>query len=293
LVSVVIPTFNRARFIQHAIDSVFSQTFRNFELIVVDDGSTDDTPIRIGSLFKSEKILKDRLHYISIAHSGVSRARNIGIDKAQGDWIAFLDSDDYWLSKKLEKQVAFLSENPEYKICHTDEVWIKDGKRINQGKKHIKYSGWFFIHSLNLCLISPSSVVIHRSIFDKIGKFDENFTFVEDYELWLRITSQYPVGFVNEKLVVKKGGHRDQLSQKINGIEGYRISALEKLITHTTLKKEFLKKALNVYKKKCSIYVNGCRKRGKLEEAEQVEFRLKNVLSGINTSLLEADNYQH
>ena len=271
MVSVIIPTFNRASVFSRAVESVFSQTFKNFELIVIDDGSEDNT---------SEMIMKfgKPVRYFQIQHSGVSKARNTGIEKANGEWISFLDSDDYWLPQKLEKQLAYLEIHPEYRICHTDEIWIKNGRRINQGKKHIKYSGWFFYPSLRLCLISPSTVIIHREVFNKAGKFDEDFKFVEDYELWLRITSRYPVGYVSEKLIVKTGGHSDQLSSSIEGIEKYRIQALEKFILSGSAKSEFLAESINMYLKKCTVYINGCKKRRKNSEIENIRSKMRQIM---------------
>jgi glycosyltransferase involved in cell wall biosynthesis len=272
MVSIIIPTYNRVAFLIRALKSVFSQTFHSYELIIVDDGSTDGTEQYICNLDRE-------IRYIKIAHSGVSRARNVGIDSSQGDWIAFLDSDDYWLPEKLEKQMRYLERFPEYRICHTDEIWIKNGVRINQGKKHKKSEGWFFVPSLDLCLISPSSVMIHTSVFREIGKFDESFDYVEDYEMWLRITSRYPVGYLDEKLVVKTGGHPDQLSSRIDGIERYRIRALEKIIKNRDISADFRKHAELAYMKKCSIYITGCRKRNKIDEIRELQEHMEMVLS--------------
>ena len=272
MVSVIIPTFNRACLLGRSIESVLSQTYNDYEIIVVDDGSDDGT----GEIIKS---FNKQIRFFRIPHSGVSKARNTGIDNAKGDWISFLDSDDYWLPQKLEKQMAYLNVNPEYRICHTDEIWIKNGKRINQGKKHKKYAGWFFSSSLNLCLISPSTVIIAREVFDKAGNFDEGFEYVEDYELWLRITSKYPVGYIGEKLIVKTGGHSDQLSKRIDGIEKYRILALEKFILNGDFQPDHLDEALKIYLHKCNIYINGCKKRGKNMEIENTKLRMKQIRS--------------
>jgi glycosyltransferase involved in cell wall biosynthesis len=271
MVSIIIPTYNRVFFLKKALDSVFSQTFLSYELIVVDDGSTDSTEEYISSLDRE-------VCYIKIAHSGVSRARNVGIDVSRGEWIAFLDSDDYWLPEKLEKQVRYLQAHSEYMLCHTDEIWIKNGVRINQGKKHQKREGWFFLPSLDLCLISPSSIIIHRSVFQDTGKFDESFDYVEDYDMWLRITSKYPVGYIDEKLVVKVGGHDDQLSAQIDGIEQYRIRALEKIIKDCTISEEFRNKASLAYMKKCQIYIAGCQKRNKLDEIKELQAHMEMLL---------------
>jgi len=277
LVSVIIPTYQRANLLNRALTSVFSQSYQQIEVLVIDDGSTDDTS-------KVVKRFSERINYYYIPHSGVSRARNVGIKHAHGKWIAFLDSDDYWLPDKLRKQMHYLSCHPEYLICHCDEIWIKNGRRINQGKKHKKYPGWFFYPSLWLCLISPSSVVIHLSVLKEVGLFDESFDVVEDYELWLRITQRFPVGYLDEKLVVKTGGHSDQLSSTIDGIEGYRIKALEKLIRSNCLREHFLEQAIEAYRKKCNIYINGCLKRGRYDEAEKVKLNMKNLCSEIKGS---------
>jgi len=268
-ISVVIPTYNRAYCLKRAIYSVLAQNYDCIEIIVVDDGSNDDTPEVIHSIQK-ETADPMNLRYIHIEHAGVSTARNTGIQSADGEWIAFLDSDDYWLEDKLRKQVEYLSENSMYRVCHTDEIWIKNGIRINQGKKHRKYEGWFFSPSLHLCLISPSSVLIHKDVFSEVGIFDEEFPYVEDFELWLRITDRFPVGFVNEKLVVKTGGHLDQLSRKIEGIEKYRMNALKKLILNSFFSEEHIAEAAAVYSRKAEIYIKGCERRGKCEEITKV-----------------------
>lgn len=272
MVSIIIPAYNRAWSIGRAVESVLDQTMRDFELIVVDDGSTDGTGRFLSANYPGVRV-------ITIPHSGVSTARNTGIQNAQGKWIAFLDSDDYWMPEKLSEQLSYLTLNPRFKICHTDEIWIRNGKRINQGKKHGKTAGWFFIPSLRLCLISPSSVLIERPVFDEVGWFDEGFEYVEDYELWLRITARFPVGYLDKKLVVKTGGHADQLSKRIEGIERYRITALEKLLKTVPLSGELLLKAKEMYLRKCQIYLSGCRKRGRSEEAARISAHIDELLN--------------
>ena len=278
-VSVIIPTYNRANTIKRAINSVLQQTFKNFEIIIIDDGSQDNTEEVIQNLNNSYIIYK------KIPHSGVSRARNEGITISNGDLIAFLDSDDKWVNTKLQKQVQYLNNNTQFPACHTNEIWIKNGIRINQGKKHKKYAGNFFIPSLKLCLISPSSVIIKKEIFDQIGKFDENFNYVEDYELWLRLTSRYKVGYIDEKLVIKYGGHSDQLSRKIDGIEKYRMLALEKFIINNykdNSMRFYIFEAFNEYSKKFKIFTLGCLKRGKKEELEEFSRKFRKLKSLIN-----------
>jgi glycosyltransferase involved in cell wall biosynthesis len=273
MVSVVIPTYNRAWCLEKAVASVLSQSFDDLEVVIIDDGSQDDSGRMVERLQQSYP--GRELVYRLIQHGGVSRARNRGIGIARGTWVAFLDSDDYWMPEKLERQLSYLHHHTDYPICHTDELWIRNGTRINQGRKYQKSAGWFFIQSLQRCMISPSSALIHRSLFDEVGLFDETFPYVEDYDLWLRITSRYPVGYVDEKLVVKTGGHADQLSKQIDGIEKYRIAAIEKVLRSGELSGEFFREALRVYRHKAHIYLNGCLKRGRAAEARRVSRRLE------------------
>ena len=222
-ISVVIPTFNRRQTIGRSIDSVLNQTLFPSEIIVVDDGSTDGTSDYIQSNFPSIKLL-------SQPNKGVSAARNMGIKSANANWIALLDSDDEWFSQKLEKQVLALSQNPDVKFCHTEEIWFRNGVHVNQMKKHQKYGGHIFSKCLDICRISPSSVLFHQSLLDDVGYFDKDLKVCEDYDLWLRITAKYPVLYIDEPLLKKYGGHEDQLSKVKDGIESHRIKVLEKLI---------------------------------------------------------------
>jgi glycosyltransferase involved in cell wall biosynthesis len=259
-VSVVIPTFNRAQKVVRAISSVLSQTFTDVEIIVVDDGSTDGTK-------KEVEQFDDLVTYV--AHSsnlGVSAARNTGIKRSGAPLIAFLDSDDHWLPEKLAVQVCFFDEHPEAVACQTEELWIRNGRRVNPMKKHLKPSGDIFEPSLKLCLVSPSAVMLKRSLLDEVGFFDEDLPVCEDYDLWLRISCRYPIHLIREALVVKEGGHRDQLSARHKGMDRFRIKALVKLIKNGTLNERQLKATLEELSLKCRIYGSGCLKRGKTEE---------------------------
>lgn len=222
LISVVIPVYNRSDMILRALDSVHAQTYRNYELIVVNDGSTDATE-RVLRELASDIIL------INTENRGVSAARNIGIENAKGEWIAFLDSDDLWMEDKLQKQIYYIEENPKIRIFQSDEVWIRNSKRHNPKKKHQKIGGDIFIPSLSLCLVSPSAVIIHKDIFSDYGLFDENMPVCEDYDLWLRIAYFEQIGLLDEKLVVKYGGHEDQLSASKWGMDRYRIYSMLKI----------------------------------------------------------------
>ena len=262
LISVVIPTYNRVTFLKDAIDSVLAQTFRVFELIVVDDGSTDGTSELLLSYGHKIKVIKK-------GNKGPSASRNRGIKAAKGDWIAFLDSDDVWKPNKLEKQVQFIKDNPEIKICQTEEIWIRNGKRVNPRKKHEMHSGWIYEQCLPLCIVSPSSVMIHRDVFEKVGLFDETMLACEDYDLWLRIAPHYPICLVREKLIVKQGGHADQQSHVISSLDLLRIKAMVKSLESGGLSESQYGAALLELNKKCRVYGNGCIKRGKNEEGAE------------------------
>ena len=260
LVSVIVPTYNRGWIVKEAIDSVLKQDYPHVELIVVDDGSTDDTPELLA-------VYGDRITVFRQKNQGVSSARNRGIEKSSGELIAFLDSDDTWAPGKLSCQVAFFRNNPDALICQTEEIWIRNGKRVNPKKIHQKLSGMIFEPSLNLCLVSPSSVMMRRAFFDCVGFFDETLPACEDYDLWLRASAHYPVYLIDAPLTVKQGGHEDQLSRQW-GLDKYRILSLDKLISGDRLSVSQDMAARRVMKKKIDIYINGCLKRGKTDEAE-------------------------
>ena len=267
MVSVVIPTYDRIETLPRALDSVMAQTFSGFELIVVDDGSTDAT---------DEMILRDYPHALlhRQENTGVSSARNAGVALASGEWIAFLDSDDAWLPEKLERQLSALSKEPELRMSHTDEIWIRNGKRMNQPKEYAKSGGRIYHLCLPLCCICPSSVLLRRDLFDEVGGFDETFPVCEDYDLWLRITSREPVHYLDETLVRKYGGHGDQLSTTVWGLDRYRVRALEKLLSQKTLSLVDRLLTKETLIKKLRILTEGARKRGNRELVEEYEPRL-------------------
>lgn len=258
-VSVVIPTYNRANCLGRAIDSVLSQTYSGYELIVVDDGSTDGTRDLLSSYGRHLRIIHQ-------SNRGVSAARNAGIDSARGDFIALLDSDDAWQPEKLAQQMAFFKANPKAMVCQTEEIWIRNGARVNPKKRHQKFSGMIFEKTLPLCLVSPSAVMIRRSIFDEIGWFDETLPACEDYDLWLRIAWKYPVFLIDKPLIFKYGGHDDQLS-RLPELDKYRIMALVKILRQNCLSLDQRTAAMATLTQKCRIFAGGCLKRGKIEEA--------------------------
>jgi len=259
LVSVIVPTYNRGWAVAEAIESVLSQTVKNYELIVVDDGSIDNTSDIL-------EAFKEHIVWVRQENSGVSGARNAGMARARGRFFAFLDSDDLWLPEKLSEQTAFFDSHPDALICQTEEIWIRNGVRVNPKQKHKKPSGDIFIPSLALCLVSPSAVMIKRELFDEVGGFDEDLPACEDYDLWLRVSRKYPVHLINKFLIVKRGGHKDQLS-KASGLDRYRIAALKKMLNHEPLSSDQFRAAADMIREKCAVYAGGCLKRGRPEEA--------------------------
>ena len=262
-VSVIIPTYNRSWCLSEAIDSVLSQTYHNTELIVVDDGSTDGTPALLARY-------GNRLRCLRQTNRGVSAARNHGIQAADGVLIAFLDSDDTWQPDKLARQVDFFDRQPAAKICQTEETWIRRGVRVNPKRRHRKPSGWIFEASLALCLVSPSAVMMRRELLEEMGGFDESLPACEDYDLWLRVSLRYPIHLIDDALVVKRGGHGDQLSGTA-GLDRYRIQSLDKILGGEELTPSQARAAEAMLREKCRIYAAGCRKRGKIEMAETYE----------------------
>jgi len=260
-VSVIIPTYNRANFLIDAVESVIAQSYQDFELLVIDDGSTDNTKQLLTSY-------KKRIRYHFQENRGVSSARNLGMQLTSGQYVAFLDSDDHWLPQKLEKQIEIMEREPELQLCHTEEIWIRRGVRVNPKKKHQKRGGYIFPYCLPLCVISPSSVMIRRTLFEELGTFDEDLPACEDYVLWLRICQHYPVHFIETPLLTKRGGHEDQLSRRYWGIDRFRIQALTKLLQTGELSKEQHAQSYQELCRKCEIMANGSLKRQKMEDWE-------------------------
>jgi len=267
LVSVIIPTYNRARLLERAVNSVLQQTFRDFELIVVDDASQDNTG--------QSKFLKDHagklLYYCLPSNRGVSAARNFGVQKSRGEWIAFLDSDDEWFPKKLEKHLAWHSEHPGYRISQTQEIWVRKGVRVNPPKTHKKILGFQFKENLKRCMITPSSVMIEKKLLDETGGFNEDFPGCEDYDLWLRITCRYPVGLVDEFLLTRYGGHADQLSSTIPVLDRFRIQSMESILQDKALSDEQRGFVRDELFKKAMIVAQGNLKRGNEKGHEQYQ----------------------
>jgi glycosyltransferase involved in cell wall biosynthesis len=252
------------------VESVLSQSYRQFELIVVDDGSTDGTEKRLAEFGSHLRVIRQ-------TRTGVSSARNRGVAVARGRYLAFLDSDDLWLPNKLGIQVEFMEAHPEVQICQTDEIWIRCGLRVNPKLKHRKPSGNIFRRSLELCLVSPSAVMMTRDLFNGVGGFDESLPVCEDYDLWLRIGVDNAVPLIPHALTVKRGGHSDQLSHSVQAMDRYRVTALQKIL-RTSLAGEKRRWTIETLRRKISILSQGARKRGKEEEAIAYEWLLREFI---------------
>lgn len=277
-ISVIITTFNRKDLVKRAINSVLEQTILADEIIIIDDGSDDGTEEYIKEYFPDIK-------YYWQKNTGISAARNKGIAISINDWIAFLDSDDEWLPKKLEKQKEAILENPSYQLCHTNEIWIRNGRRVNPKNRHQKFGGLIFEKCLPLCVISPSSVIIHREVFQTYGKFDESLPVCEDYDMWLRLCAFLPVLYLEDMLVKKYGGHQDQLSKKLWGMDRFRIKALEKIINNSNINPKFVDTALETLREKIDIVLQGAHKRHNLKEISIFEQKKKEYKSIITSSV--------
>jgi glycosyltransferase involved in cell wall biosynthesis len=271
-VSVIIPTFNRAYCLGKTLDSVLSQSFTDFEVIVIDDGSTDDTKEVVNNYSSVNYFLLDK-------NEGVSFARNYGIDKARGKYICFLDSDDLWEVKKLEVQVQWMNLRTEIAACHTGEIWIRKGVRVNPMDKHKKPSGDIFLDCLPACVVSPSSVMINSKVLRYIGCFDTKLPACEDYDLWLRMSSVFTFGLINQKLLVKYGGHSDQLSRKYWGMDRFRVYSLSKLLTTEFFSVQRSDAVLRMLIGKCEILLKGFLKREKQTEVDIYQKHIKTFKS--------------
>ena len=185
-VSVVTPTYNRARFLPDAVSSVLAQTYADLELIIVDDGSVDQTR-KVLEPFFSDK----RVRYFFQENQGQSHARNLALEKAKGDFIAFLDSDDLWARDKIDKQLAVLQENPSVDIVHGDEATIDQQGAIISLDNMKRYSGRITRYLLVDNSVSITTALVRRSCFDEMGGFNTSVGVADDYELWLRFSSRY------------------------------------------------------------------------------------------------------
>ena len=261
-VAAIIPTYNRRHCIGRAIDSVIQQSSQLDEIIVVDDGSTDGTAEFIETSYPDIQLIRQ-------SNQGVSAARNTGIRNTDCDWIALLDSDDEWSPNKMAAIRERYSRQPEFHLYHSDEIWIRNGVRVNAMNKHRKSGGWIFPNCLPLCVISPSAAVINRQLLVDEGLFNESLPACEDYDMWLKICHQYPVAFIEEPLIIKHGGHDDQLSRAHVAMDRFRIQAIDDLLDSRQLNPDYKALSIQTLNRKLKILLGGAQKHGNHELVNQ------------------------
>ena len=255
--TVIITTYNRRYLLKKALDSVLAQTCTDYEIIVVDDGSTDNT-----AEYQYYKEYSQVNFCILSSNQGVSKVRNTAILTSKGQWLAFLDSDDEWLPNKLEQQKIFIQKNQNLQIFQCLEYWHRNNKKVNIPHKYKKIEGYILEQLLKNCLVTISSVCIKKTLFLEIGYFDEKLYCCEDYDLWLRIANkQHYFGLQNEYLVVRNGGHQDQLSHKYQAIDRFRIYALIKILCEPDLPDYTMYLVQKTLLSKINILLTGSKKR--------------------------------
>lgn len=267
-VSVVIPTYNRRAMLREAVLSVLAQQGARFELIVIDDGSTDGSADDLALLGEERA---GALRVECTENRGAAAARNRGVALAQAPLIAFLDSDDIWMPAKLGRQLEFMRAHPECEISQCQERWIRGGRRVNPGQRHRKRGGDIFLDSLRTCLVSASAVIMRTERFRALGGFDETMRACEDYDLWLRTLVTREIGLLDEVLVERRAGHPDQLSATVPALDRYRILSLIKLLADSRLSAARREAVALVLAEKCAIYAKGLRRRERDTAANCVE----------------------
>jgi len=263
-ISVVIPSYNRRTTLRRALDSVFTQTSAPDQVILVDDGSSDGSAEMVARAYPQVEILRQH-------NLGVSAARNRGIAAAAHDWIALLDSDDSWLPQKIARIRAAHAQHQDYVLYHSDEIWMRRGVRVNPMKKHRKSGGWIFDRCLPLCAISPSAAVIEKAVLQELGMFDQALPACEDYDLWLRLCQRYPVHYLDELLIVKYGGHEDQLSRRYPIMDRFRVRSLQRLLDSGNLSARQRAATASMLRHKLDILLKGARKYRNQELLDELE----------------------
>lgn len=287
MISVIIPAFNRPQALLQAVRSVISQTGAEFELLVVDDGSVED-------LSAAQEAVEESGHkFFCRENNGVAAARNFGAHQAAFSWLAFLDSDDHWLPGKLSSQLDFHLQHPDCQISQCEEIWYRNGQRIVRKQKHAMAQGDAFVRSLELCCISSSSVMLSKNLFQTSGGFDERMRVCEDYDLWIRVTAEHPIGLVQTPLVVKHGGHDDQLSRSEVAMDRFRIFSLLKLLSEKNLSSVQRVAAVSALERKTWVLWQGARKRHLSEESwyEQLLHQLREGAVNVDAEQGDFSNF--
>ncbi|MGL6073590.1 MAG: glycosyltransferase family 2 protein [Fimbriiglobus sp.] len=212
-VSIVMAAKNYARFLPEAVRSVQAQTHTDWDLQIIDDGSTDATPAAVRSF-----LADPRVRYVRSDKLGQPRAKNLGVHLTRGEYVAFLDADDAWEPEKLTKQLAELAKSPETGVCYTLRSLMDEASQpmaINAQSRTTPHVGWVRRAIFEKNFICFSSVVVRRQVFEHLGGFEPRFDLAIDYDFWLRVSKHYPVVAVTEPLVRYRTGHGN-LSKKLS-----------------------------------------------------------------------------
>ncbi len=195
ILSVIIPTYNRKQKTLEAIQSVIAQSFSDIEIIVVNDGSTDST----ADFLRSQNL---PIVLITKSNGGVSSARNAGIDRARGEYIAFLDSDDLWLEGKLKAQLEYFDQHSDISIVYTDQYINIDGNNLDQTRfeRQAPKNKLALPAFVDFTPIHTSTVMLKKEVFERVGTFDESLQLHEDSEFWNRVSDRYEFGFIEKPL---------------------------------------------------------------------------------------------
>ncbi|MCK4305695.1 MAG: glycosyltransferase family 2 protein [Candidatus Eisenbacteria sp.] len=280
-VTVIVPTHNKKEPVAEALRSVLSQTFRDFEIVVSDDGSTDGTPLHLLRMLGAQPDALEILSRMSptsikpFSHAfsqngvtvqyhygsnrGLSAARNRGIRSARGDYIAFIEAEDEWQREHLEVQMAFLESHPDARLCRVAERYVKDGKP-RKNRNTSTASGWIFEAALEASPMSTSALLAHRSCFASCGAFDENLPACDEYDLWLRFAARYPIYYIPDGPIVTRKSARGDGSSRTWSWDRFRVYALEKAFQsgHLSPNQRFM--VAQEIVRKCERLVQGFRR---------------------------------
>ena len=234
-VSVVIPAYKSKRFIGEAVDSVLRQTVVDYEVIVVDDGCPEGTGRFVAETYG------DRVTVIEQENGGPAVARNTGIQRSTGEWVAFLDSDDHWQPQKLEVQLETARENPEYGLISSSYYKLEGGRHFER-KRHGR-SGWVFTDVFMANYIRTSTVMIRSDCFESVGLFDTNLPLTQDYDMWLRMSRRYQVGYINEALATYRH-HPAGISRDVLESRSYFLKILQKNYDPETIPEHLYRKRI-------------------------------------------------
>ncbi len=269
-VSVIIHTYNNEKFIAETIESVLNQTYKDYEIIIVDDGSVDGTRDAL-SPYKQ----KIRYHYKE--NGGIASAKNTGISLSEAEFVAFLDHDDLWVSDKLQLQMECFKENPQVGLVYAQYTSFRDGKELRT-KPEKGYSGWIFKELLAKSFIQTSTVMVKKECLNIVGSYDESFSLGDEYDMFLRISKKFQCGFVDKGLT-RYRVHDTNASNNDFLFDNENLGVYKKIYDNFTdldgEEKKILRKRIARYSMKVA---EGLISQGKLEESKKYQKDALNYL---------------